>query len=69
MNNYIILDKRKYIKKIKHLIPKLKLTNTLNNYRTSMWENDDIEINIDKQLIRIYIYDDKKIPYYSNILL
>lgn len=69
MNNYIILDKRKYIKKIKQLIPKLKLTNTLNNYRTSMWENDDIEINIDKKLIRIYIYDDKKIPYYSNILL
>lgn len=69
MNNYIILDKRKYIKKIKHIIPKLKLINTLNNSRTSMWENDDLEINIDKELIRIYIYDDKKISYYSNIML
>lgn len=69
MNNYIILDKRKNIKKIERLISELQLTNSLNNRRTSMWENDDIEINIDRHIIRIYIYNNKDISYYSNIFI
>lgn len=69
MNNYIILDKKKYIKKINKIISECHLKNTLNNHRTSMWENDDIEINIDKRLIRVYIYDDNNISHYSKKLL
>ena len=44
MNNYIVLDKRKNFSRISSIIKNLNLKNTLKNRRTSIWENDDLEI-------------------------
>lgn len=68
MRNYIILDKKKNIKKINKIIYDLKLKNTLKNKRTCMWENNDIEISIDKSIIRILIYNNDDIQYYNNMI-
>ena len=68
MRNYNILDKKKNIKKINKIIYDLKLTNTLKNKRTCMWENNDIEISIDKSIIRILIYNNDDIQYYNNMI-
>lgn len=68
MNNYITLNKKKNIKKINDIIHNLKLSNTLKNKRTSIWENEDIEISIDKSIIRILIYCNDDIQYYSNLI-
>lgn len=68
MTKYIILNKKKNIKKIQKIINNLNLSNTLKNKRTSMWENDDIQINIDKSIIRILIYSIDDVTYYSNII-
>lgn len=67
MNNYIVLNKRKNIKHISSIIQELKLTNTLKNKRTSMWENDDVQISIDKSIIRIFIYCKEDIQRYTNL--
>lgn len=69
MNNYIILNKRKNIKRIFSIIKELNMENTLKNKRTSIWENEDLQISIDKALIRILIYSDNDIQHYSNYLL
>lgn len=69
MNNYIVLNKRKNIKHISSIIQELKLTNTLKNKRTSIWENDDLQISIDKSIIRILIYCKEDIQYYTNFIL
>lgn len=69
MNNYIILEKKKHIKDINQVIKRLNLTNTLKNKRTSLWENDDIEISIDKKIIRILIYSKNDIQHYTNFIL
>lgn len=69
MNNYIVLDKRKNIKHIKHIIQELNLTNTLKNNRTIMWENDDLQINIDRNIIRVMIYCNEDIEHYKNFIL
>lgn len=69
MNNYIVLDKRKNIKHISSVIHNLQLKNTLKNKRTSIWENDDIEISIDKLIIRIMIYSKEDIKFYSDYIL
>lgn len=68
MSKYIILNKKKNIKQILNIIEKLCLKNTLKNSRTSIWENDDIQISIDKTIIRILIYSNEDICYYTNIL-
>ena len=67
MNNYIILNKRKNIEYINHKIKELKMINTLKNRRTNIWENDDLQISIDKSIIRILIFSNDDIKYYSNI--
>lgn len=69
MNNYIILEKRKYIKKVKENIKKLNMKLKLKNTRTAIWNNQDIQISIDKTIIRILIYSKKDIDYYSKIFL
>lgn len=69
MNNYIILEKKKHIKDINQVIKRLNLTNTLKNKRTSLWENDDIEISIDKKIIRILIDSKNDIQHYTNFIL
>ena len=33
-----------------------------------MWENNDIEISIDKSIIRILIYNNDDIQYYNNMI-
>lgn len=69
MNNYIILIKRKSLKKVNDIIKNYKMVNTLKNKRTSIWENDDLQISIDKSIIRILIFSKDDISYYTNILL
>lgn len=59
MNNYIVLDKRKSQKKIMQIIAILNMTNVLKNRRTCIWKNDDMQISIDKYIIRILIFDKK----------
>lgn len=68
MGNYIVLDKRKKIKKIKRLFDELKVYKTFKNNRTEIWENDDLQISIDKSIIRILIYSQEDIKEYINIL-
>lgn len=67
MNNYILLDKKENLKHVKSLINKLKMKKTLENYRTKIWENDDIQISIDRLIIRILIYSKKDIEYYLKL--
>lgn len=69
MNNYIVLDKRKNFSRIFSIIKNLNLKNTLKNRRTSIWENDDLEISIDKYIIRIMIYSNEDVQYYTNFIL
>lgn len=64
MNNYIVLDKRKNFSRISSIIKNLK--NTLKNRRTSIWENDDLEISIDRTIIRVLIFKSKDISYYNE---
>ena len=68
MNNYITLDKRKNIKKITDIIKLLNMANTLKNKRTMVWENDDLQISIDKHIIRILIYSAEDLKRYSDLL-
>lgn len=69
MNNYIVLNKRKNFSRISSIIKNLNLKNTLKNRRTSIWENDDLEISIDKYIIRIMIYSNEDVQYYTNFIL
>ena len=69
MNNYIVLDKRKNFSRISSIIKNYNLKNTLKNRRTSIWENDDLEISIDKYIIRIMIYSNEDVQYYTNFIL
>lgn len=66
MNNYIILNKRKYIKKINNILDKYNLEKTFKNFRTEIWENDDIQISIDRTIIRVLIFKPKDILYYNE---
>ncbi len=67
MNNYIILDKKKKKKFVLKFINKANFKKTLNNKRTTIWENDHMQISIDKLIIRILIYNKNEIEYYNNI--
>ena len=69
MNNYIILNKRKNIKHIKDTIRTLNMINTLKNKRTSIWENEDLQISIDKSIIRILVFSSDDLKLYSDLLL
>lgn len=62
MNNYIVLDKRKNFSRISSIIKNLNLKNR----RTSIWENDDLEISIDRTIIRVLIFKSKDISYYNE---
>lgn len=68
MSNYIVLIKKKNLKKIIKIIENYNMVNTLKNKRTSIWENDDLQISIDKSIIRILIFSKNDIPYYKKIL-
>lgn len=68
MNNYIVLNKRKNIGKINIMLSDLKMFNSLKNRRTEIWENEDIQISIDKTIIRILIYSSNDIAYYTNLI-
>lgn len=68
MNNYITLDKRKNIKNVTDTIKLLNMSNTLKNKRTMVWENDDLQISIDKHIIRILIYGVEDLKRYSDLL-
>ncbi len=69
MSNYIILLKKNNFKKINEFIKNSNMTNTLKNKRTSVWENNDLQISIDKSIIRILIFSKTDIQYYTDILL
>lgn len=67
MNNYIILNKKKNIKNITKQISQLHLYKSFKNRRTTIWENEDIQVSIDKYIIRILIYSKKDLNYYKEI--
>lgn len=69
MNNYIVLNKRENIKHINQIIQELNLTNTLKNKRTIMWENEDLQINIDRNIIRVMIYCNEDVERYKNFII
>lgn len=69
MNKYIVLSKKKNLSQLYCIIKDLKLKNTLKNKRTSIWENNDLEISIDKYIIRITIYSNEDVQYYTNYIL
>ncbi len=66
---YIILNKNKNSKKIKTLIKKLNLSKCIENKRTTIWQNGDIQISIDKSIIRILIYSINDVEDYSKKIL
>lgn len=67
MKNYITLNKRKSIRKVAEIIQKLELHTTLKNKRTTIWENNDIQISIDHTIVRICIFDIDNLQYYANL--
>lgn len=67
MSNYITLSKKTNTKKVLKTIKQLGLKKCLKNSRTSIWENDDLQISIDKSIIRILIYSKDDISYYNSI--
>lgn len=66
MNNYIILNKRKHIKRVHNILDKYNMEKTFKNFRTEIWENDDIQISIDRTIIRVLIFKSKDISYYNE---
>ena len=69
MNNYIVLNKRKNIKKISKKIIQLNLYKSFKNRRTTIWENEDMQISIDKYIIRILIYSKIDFDFYKNFFI
>lgn len=69
MNNYIVLNKRKNIKKISKKIIQLNLYKSFKNRRTTIWENEDMQISIDKYIIRILIYSKNDFDFYKNFFI
>jgi hypothetical protein len=69
MENYLILNKKKYKRRIQKIIKLLNLKQTLKNTRTTMFEGEDLEINIDKSIIRVLIYSKEDILKYKKIIL
>lgn len=67
MNNYIILTKKRNQKKVRSIIKSLTLKKTLGTSRTTIWENDDLQISIDKSLIRVLVYSNSDIEEYRRI--
>lgn len=67
MSNYITLNKKKNVKKILTLIKNSNFQKILENKRTTVWENDDLKISIDKSIIRILIYSRSDVEYYTNL--
>lgn len=67
MSNYIILNKRKNKKRILEIAKQLGLYNSFSNKRTTILENDDMQISIDKTIIRIFIYSCEDVAYYFNL--
>lgn len=68
MNNYIILNKKKNINKISNILNDLELKKTFKNKRTEIWENDDLQISIDKSIIRILIFSNNDVEHYKKII-
>lgn len=66
---YIILNKNKNTKKMKQIIKKLNLSKSIENKRTTIWKNEDIQISIDKSIIRILIYSISDEEKYSKEIL
>lgn len=67
MNNYIILNKRKNKKSVYSIIENTHMKKSFKNKRTTIWESDDIQISIDRTLIRVLVYNDMDIQTYKKI--
>lgn len=67
MSKYIVLDKRKNIKKIKKIFDNLNLQKSFKNNRTEIWENDEVQVSIDKSIIRVLIYSIEDLKYYTEV--
>lgn len=68
MNNYIILNKRKNLNMIRKMIKELNMSLKLKNKRTMVWRCNDLQISIDKNLIRVLIYSDEDIKRFTKII-
>lgn len=67
MNNYIILDKKKHLKRLLKFKNNLNLKESFKNNRTTILENEDIQISIDKTIIRILIFCKDDVERYVNL--
>lgn len=71
MSAYINICNKKPKKHIISALKNMGLNNTFSNYRTSIWENEDVHISVDRKITRILIYDEKNdgtIKHVINIL-
>lgn len=68
MNNYIILNKNRNIKRITNLLKSHNLLKSFKNSRTEIWENDDLQISIDKSIIRVLIFSEHDLERYIKLL-
>lgn len=57
MGEYINVWNKKPKKQIYSILKELGLENTFSNYRTSIWENEDVHISVDRKVIRILSYE------------
>lgn len=67
MSNYIILNKKNNIKKVNYLFNHLGLQKKLKNARTEIWENEDIQVSVDRSIIRILVYSKEDIQHYTKM--
>lgn len=57
MGEYINVWNKKPKKQIYSILKELGLENTFSNYRTSIWENEEVHISVDRKVIRILSYE------------
>lgn len=69
MKNYIILNKRKNLKKVLKIINNLNLKKSFKNKRTTIWENDNLKVSIDNSIIRVLIYSKDDILVYTDLFI
>lgn len=59
MSEYVNVWNKKSKKQIYSFLKEMGLKNTFSNYRTSIWENEEVYISVDRKVTRILSYDGK----------
>lgn len=68
MSAYINVCNKKTKKQIYGMLQNMGLENTFSNYRTSIWENEDVHISVDRKITRILLYDEEKDDFAKKML-